>query len=329
MLNPVCLAHAEVLPVNATVMKYPKTEEARKNVAEHFRTGDIIFTTQKVFFFSLSSLLQFVFKLLRIQWPFREAQYSHAAIVVSVTGERVLVADIVMSQGSRPRVYDVLTNFHSRLGWTTTYTVIRSGDSVMHVKENGQSLVEKVAAVADRMGVMNRYLKKEYPNRQDVPKTTPRSGFAYREGFRAILYGWQPNESQMSRIRIFKQIYDEHTKNRIATGGVRPRRFFCSYFVAHVLQQVEAYRAFGAVAACNVGLWNRLNDLQEQVKNLGSKEKSQYLHQWAVEMAAGYGDQVVQRMQRFKFDPKTIAPGALKTYLEEKDQFKEVLHIRG
>lgn len=256
--------------------------------------GDIVFSEIRKGFDHIDSIIfaiQWISKkILGKSFDYDSTRLVHAYIVADVDKEHTYLIEAVPKKGVRK--IEFFSDNSTNLMHNTNYHY-----RVLRPTAEFEEVAKRAADLANSVAFTDRSARKssDRPN----PKTV--NPFSFWLAFRAMF----TDASEFSfdaKKRVYKQIADGQQEDlQSFTGGSKKRKFFCSYFVAHVLQMSQAKEK-----------------VNEEV--IGDSRK------WAAQMAASDID-LKEKLGPFAYNAKAMAPYELYEHLLRHNAYSFPLEI--
>ena len=300
---------------------YPSNDteiDQRIEIAKKFQVGDLVFTKMNKGFNKIDSFTVLMQKV--VNWIYSKnidpsySNYTHVAIVVDVNqfNGQVLIAEAMPTKNHKKdlRIVDLLSDNSCQLQKNKNY----SYEIVRITDKNLIPFIPKTVEIAKKLAERASYLLTE-ANEPQKESPSKKSLFSFWNAIKAI-FSKQPTDidplNPGTTKRIFKQIYDTTSEINTATGGSKPRKFFCASFVGYLLQTSEATHAWETLKK------NHPNMQVELTQVTGSNIKKP-VSKWAKRMTKEHGTELNNLMQHYRFDAKKTGPGALRSFFKQKN----------
>jgi len=317
---------AAVVTPETEINVFPTTADQKRQLAEKLKPGCLVFTKMTKGTHRVDSLIHWSQKIVtavtrRSSLQNSSSRFVHVSIVVRSDETGIWVAEAMPVKGkSHLRVVNLLEHNSCKLGPGSIYEyhIVAPDPKVEHIASQAATIAEKLAP------------QLEYGNRHAAKS---KSKFSFKLGLKAILIKSHPKMTQGGYKRIFKNIFDASIREKTndqellnATGGKgKTRKFFCSYFASHVLQQAAAFEAWKMVLA-SPALSDELDALIKvqdgRVINADGEVSA-----WAKKMAKEQATALDSAMQSFKVDPKKTSVQKLKGHIQENKLFHPLMTI--
>lgn len=271
----------------------------REKIRETVQKGDIVYTRinlKKSLWKGdfLSVMICLAQKISRFIFgeSSKYSSYVHPGIVVEVTDQKVLVAEISFrSKNDRVfRVIDIISDENTWIDDSYTYEILRIKDCA-----------EKISSVV--AGAM-KYGEEHRTN-----------FYSYYKAFKSLLFSLK--NPHMSKEKIFERIALMHLNQ----GFKERATLFCSHFIAILLHQAAL-----ELHSKEILSWEGvLEELEKIGKSSNSEKRAAAIKEWAKEAEVKYGsklDELIKRDPDLALSSKKMSPQSFLRYLDPR-----VLHV--
>jgi hypothetical protein len=298
-------------PLFSETVTYPKDDFDRENLASKIQVGDIIFTkvTRGKGANVVDKGISFLQRILSIFKRGRSKKGSsiiHASIVTGIDTDRlgrsrILISEAMPSKKGKSglRTVDLFRQSNATLGSGKAYEY-----QIFRANKNTQNTVTTAAKIAKRIAPKVPYLTG--PRRA---KTEHKTKFSFKIALKSI-FRKKKSLGKSGTRRVFKQIFDETLQHLNPSGKKKKsRKFFCSYFTSHVLQQAEASERWTEIMNKSTEISKEYTNYTNQIKNAKTpKEGKKIIDIMAKKFEKKYGDLIRNKMKTFNFDAKKMSP---------------------
>ncbi|PJD97521.1 MAG: hypothetical protein CK425_02520 [Parachlamydia sp.] len=318
------LKPADLSPVPS--QHFPTNLEERQAIAKNVKVGDTIFlelTGKPDEYIEYGIVFMQKFSRIFKRTPshsFNNTNTDHVSIVVGVDEQKgeILISECMPAKGEKVRTVSFFKSearVHEDAAYK--YHIFRPKDPTCH------TIALRAAEVGSRLGIKHKSLLGEDEVQSLPPATSPFS-------FMKAIYSMLSNGFKFKRkeqAQVFRSIFEEATKAQVSMRGKKPRKFFCSMFVAHVYQQAEAAQAWEKMIQEKPELKSSLDDLIANTRNASVKKQAQLVSKWSQAMAKREGAFLARQMRFFKLNSDKISPAGFYNHLEKNSIMTKVLTL--
>lgn len=290
------------------------------DLKNHVQPGDFVITRlkgkpdEKVDYgiVALQKLASFINKICKKPIDGINASVVHIAQVVEVdkNNNKIFIAEAMPTRKNQLRIIDLINHKNYLNQENYDYEFYRIED---------KELVEMMGKKIQRTAHKKEYTahKKENVNNDEIKYENK---FSFRSGMKSIFFS-SSRDNMQAKKRIFKNIFDEILQANIITGGSKPRKLFCSSYIAHNLQGARALMAFQKLMSEldeeKAGeIQNELALLIEKTEQLPYRNATKLVSAWASKMALEHGDKIMPADLHGIDDSRYFSPAKFAHYLK-------------
>jgi len=323
-LVDICFKSPNLKPVSAQL--FPTSLEEKQAIAKNVKVGDTIFLElvgkpDEYISYGIVFMQKFSrFLKLTPSHSYNNTNTDHVSMVVGVDEEKgeILISECMPAKGDKVRTVSFFKS-EARVSKDAAYKYhfFRATDPTC------QSITLRAAEIGSRLGFKPKSLLQANEIQASPPVKSPFS-------FPKAIYSMLTNGFKFKRkdqAKVFRSIFEEAIKARVAMNGKKPRKFFCSMFCAHVYQQAEAAQAWEKMTQEKPELKNSLDQLIAQTQKAPMHKQVQLISKWSKAMAKNEGATLAQQMKFFKFNSDKISPVGLYNFYEKNSVMTKVLTL--